>query len=56
MDKKEIKEVPHTDEWQKWSDIYKLKAKVNKNSDIFFYRHRCIEGLLAGTTNDYKNL
>jgi len=44
----------HSEEWTKLSSTYLEQAVVKNNSDPLFYRHRCIEGLLTGTTNDYK--
>jgi len=44
----------HQKEWQKWSDFYAGKAKSKSVTDIYWYRHECIEGLLTGITNGYN--
>ena len=46
MGKKE--EPSHEKEWQKISLEYKNLAKIQDNSDIFYYRHQCIECLING--------
>jgi len=44
----------HGDEWRELSKLYLNSAKVKDNSDPMYYRHRCIEGLLNGETNDFS--
>lgn len=48
------KKLDHTKEWEKLSKFYAEKAKSQSKTDPFWYRHRCIEGLLSGITNDYN--
>lgn len=48
------KMISHEKEWEKLSLEYEKLAKVKNNSDMFFYRHQCIEGLIDGITRDYK--
>lgn len=45
--------IDHTKEWTKISKRYLEMASVKSISDPYYYRHRCIEGLLAGTTYNY---
>jgi len=44
----------HRDEWETLSEIYLRNSAITNNSDPMYYRHRCIEGLLNGETNDFS--
>lgn len=44
----------HMDEWEKYSELYKNMAKTESINDPFFYRHRCIQGLINDTTYNYN--
>lgn len=44
----------HKDEWKRISHEYLNSSTVQTNSDPLYFRHRSIEGLLSGKTNDYK--
>jgi len=54
MTEKNNNTLDHVPEWEKWSKIYKEKAESESRNDIYWYRHMCIEGLLAKVTNDYN--
>lgn len=41
----------HGKEWERISQQYKSMS-IN-NDDIYYYRHRCIEGLISGNINDF---
>lgn len=51
-----ISNESHEDEWIRISKMYLDLAEDESINDIYYYRHRCIEGLLTGHTNDYGRI
>ena len=57
MDIKEEEEQvyqEHLPEWRVLAEFCKSQAQISDISDPFYFRYRCIQGLIDKETYDYK--